>query len=109
MGDAGIVEEMKLLELYDQLPVHFLKLGHHGSDTSSSLEFLHDMKPQYALISVGKNNRYGHPSPNVLKRLKDEEIPYFSTAENGGICIRSTKLLKYITTATGDFVIIKDR
>lgn len=109
MGDAGIVEEMKLLELYDQLPVHFLKLGHHGSDTSSSLEFLHDMKPQYALISVGKNNRYGHPSPDVLKRLKDEEIPYFSTAENGGICIRSTKLLKYITTATGDFVIIKDR
>ena len=109
MGDAGIEAEQTLLEAYDGLPCDILKLGHHGSDSSSSLSFLHEMHPQYALISVGENNRYGHPSASVLDSLERERIPYFSTAENGAICIRSTQLFKYMITARGDFVIIEDR
>ena len=109
MGDASTSAEAALLDAYDGLPCDILKLGHHGSDTSSSLRFLHAMKPQLALISVGHDNRYGHPSPSVLASLEQEGIPWLTTAENGAIRIRTTKLLKYVTTARGDFVIIGSR
>ncbi|MFR9119335.1 MAG: ComEC/Rec2 family competence protein [Merdibacter sp.] len=108
-GDASTAAEAALLDAYDGLPCDILKLGHHGSDTSSSLRFLHAMKPQLALISVGHDNRYGHPSPSVLASLEQEGIPWLTTAENGAIRIRTTKLLKYVTTARGDFVIIGSR
>ncbi len=109
MGDASTQAEAALLEEYDGLPCDVLKLGHHGSDTSSSLRFLHAMKPQLALISVGEDNRYGHPSPEVLDALCQESIPYLSTAQHGAIRIRTTKLWKYVVTARGEFVIIDNR
>lgn len=64
------------------------------------------MKPRLALISVGHDNRYGHPSETVLDTLRQEQIPYYSTAEDGAILIRSTALIKYVRTARGEFAIM---
>jgi competence protein ComEC len=66
-----------------------LKLGHHGSKTSSSILWLEKVSPEIAIISAGKNNRYGHPSKEVLDRLTNLNIPFLSTAEIGNIIFKS--------------------
>ena len=66
-----------------------LKVGHHGSKYSSSEEFLNAIKPKIGIISSGKGNRYGHPTPEVLKRLRDIGCKYIRTDEKGGISIIS--------------------
>ncbi len=91
-GDASISNEIRLVKDYGgagELKADVLKLGHHGSRTSSAIEFLQNVKPQIAIISAGKNNRYGHPHPEVLNRLKNLNIPYLSTATDGTICLQS--------------------
>ena len=62
-----------------------LKVGHHGAKTSSSLEFLQEVSPAYAVISVGAGNRFGHPHPEILKRLSDRQIKVFRTDLQGAI------------------------
>ncbi len=85
MGDAGIEKEKDILEKYNLKDIDFLKVGHHGSNTSSSKYFIDKINPKYSLISVGKNNRYGHPNDNVLKNLKNSKI--YRTDYNGTIKI----------------------
>ena len=67
-------------------------MEHHGSRTSSSKEFINEINPKYSIISVGKNNRYGHPNKEVLENLNDSKI--YRTDENGSIMfkIRNNKL-----------------
>ena len=74
MGDAEINKEMDILDKYYIRDVDFLKVGHHGSKTSSSKEFITTINPRYSLISVGKNNSYGHPNKNVLDNLSNSTI-----------------------------------
>lgn len=74
MGDAGIKREKDILDKYNLYSIDFLKVGHHGSNTSSSKDFINVTKPKYSLISVGKNNRYGHPKDEVLKTLMNSKI-----------------------------------
>ena len=74
MGDAEINKEMDILDKYYIRNVDFLKVGHHGSRTSSSKEFITTINPRYSLISVGKNNSYGHPDKNVLDNLSNSTI-----------------------------------
>lgn len=74
MGDAGLAKEKDILEKYDFTDIDILKIGHHGSNTSSSKEFINRMNPKYSLISVGNNNRYGHPNDEVLKKLSESKI-----------------------------------
>ncbi len=74
MGDAGIDKESDILDKYNLTNIDFLKVGHHGSDTSSSEEFIDSINPKYSLISVGKNNRYGHPKKSVLETLSNTKI-----------------------------------
>ena len=83
MGDAGIEVEKHLLEKYNFSDVDVLKVGHHGSKTSSSLEFINHINPAYSIISVGRNNRYGHPNVEVLNNLNDSFI--YRTDFNGSI------------------------
>ncbi len=83
MGDAGINREKDILNNYDIEDIDFLKVGHHGSITSSSKYFINHIKPKYAIISVGKNNRYGHPDQEVLKNLVNSKI--YRTDLNGSI------------------------
>ena len=66
-----------------------LKVGHHGSKFSSSEEFLRAVKPALAVISVGKKNRYGHPTPEALERLQAAGARILRTDEDGDIEIVS--------------------
>ncbi|WEG14210.1 DNA internalization-related competence protein ComEC/Rec2 [Pullulanibacillus sp. KACC 23026] len=87
-GDLEAPEEKKVLSLFPDLKVDLLKVGHHGSQTSSSDLFIKSIQPKLAIISVGANNRYGHPNRDVLDRLTKYGIPYLRTDEAGGITIR---------------------
>jgi competence protein ComEC len=66
-----------------------LKLGHHGSHTSSSSLWLGKVRPDIAIISAGKNNRYGHPHQEVLDRLSNLNIPYLATYDKGTIVFKT--------------------
>jgi len=70
MGDAGDQTEKTLLELGGLPDIDILKVGHHGSKYASTLPFLERIKPELAIISVGKGNRYGHPTQETLERLE---------------------------------------
>lgn len=74
MGDATYLEEKILLEDFNIRDIDILKVGHHGSKTSSSKEFIEKLKPTYSIISVGENNMYGHPNKEVLKNLNASKI-----------------------------------
>ena len=89
MGDAGIDREKDILKKYALKDIDFLKVGHHGSNTSSSKIFINNIKPKYAIISVGKNNRYGHPKSSVLDTLSNSKI--YRTDLDGSILIRFNK------------------
>ncbi|MBR7715264.1 DNA internalization-related competence protein ComEC/Rec2 [Acinetobacter nosocomialis] len=83
MGDAGWEAEYELLKDYPSLKVDVLVLGHHGSKHSSAYDFLATLKPKLAIASAGFDNRYGHPSQEVINRLKALHIPLKSTVEQG--------------------------
>ena len=74
MGDASSLTEREILNKYNLSKIDVLKVGHHGSKTSSSVEFINDINPKYFIISVGKNNRYGHPNREILDNLKESII-----------------------------------
>ncbi|MCF0224298.1 MAG: MBL fold metallo-hydrolase, partial [Fibrobacter sp.] len=69
VGDLDAEGEQQLLELSPSLRTDLLQVGHHGSAGSSSLKFLSQVSPQYAVISVGEKNNYGHPTSEVLQKL----------------------------------------
>ena len=92
MGDAGVEVEEDLSEKYNLQDIDVLKVGHHGSKTSSSKGFIDEIKPKYSIISVGKNNRYGHPNKEVLENLEKSKI--YRTDKQGSIMfkIKNNKL-----------------
>ena len=92
MGDAGVKVEEDLIEKYNLKDIDALKVGHHGSKTSSSKEFIENINPKYSVISVGENNRYNHPNKDVLNNLKNSYV--LRTDVNGSIMfeIKSNKL-----------------
>lgn len=104
--DIEKIAERKILEIYkDNLEIMnsaVLKVAHHGSNTSSIQDFLSFVKPKIALIGVGKNNKFGHPSNDVIQRLKENGTKIYRTDESGEISIivnkkgRIIKIQKYI-------------
>ena len=92
MGDASITTEEEILFKYNLPDIDVLKVGHHGSKTSSSKEFIDEINPKYSIISVGKNNRYGHPNKEVLENLNESKI--YRTDQDGSIMfkIKNNKL-----------------
>ena len=98
MGDAGIDKEKDLLDQYNLKNIDFLKVGHHGSNTSSSKYFIDKIKPKYSLISVGKKNRYGHPKDSVLDILKNSKI--YRTDLDGSVEIKLNKNIYKIKTCS---------
>ncbi|MGD9901170.1 MAG: ComEC/Rec2 family competence protein [Spirochaetales bacterium] len=87
-GDAPISSEEEVLNNYTLGHIDLLKLGHHGSDTSTGTELLSAITPTYAIISVGANNSYGHPSEETINRLLYSGVlreDIFRTDENGNI------------------------
>ena len=92
MGDSEKDKEKDILNKYNLSNIDVLKVGHHGSKTSSSENFINEINPKYSIISVGKNNRYGHPNKGVLNNLKESKI--YRTDQNGSIMfkIKNNKL-----------------
>lgn len=88
-GDAEDVSEKEIMAKGFDVSSTVLKVGHHGSNSSTTSEFLSKVNPKYAVISVGKDNTYGHPKQNILDRLKGKNIPVYRTDESGTIVATS--------------------
>jgi competence protein ComEC len=89
-GDAPASIENYLVETYgEQLRSEVLKLGHHGSKTSSSEIFLTTVAPQFAVVSSGRDNSYGHPAKEVVERVNELDIPFVNTAEEGRVTFQT--------------------
>ena len=89
MGDAGVDKEKDILDKYNISDIDVLKVGHHGSKTSSDKNFIDEIDPKYSVISVGKNNRYGHPNKKVLNNLDGSII--YRTDQDGSIMFKIKK------------------
>jgi competence protein ComEC len=88
MGDAPQDVENRIISQYSLKNITVLKAGHHGSDTSTSPEFLAETKPSYTILSVGKDNTYGHPHPRVLSLLEKFKTTILRTDESGTITFK---------------------
>ena len=88
-GDAEREVEQAILNRGTDLSATVLKVGHHGSDTSTTYPFLREIMPEYAIISVGKGNSYGHPTDNNLSRLRDADVTVYRTDLNEDIYVTS--------------------
>ena len=91
-GDMEISAENDMLDYWDgaiDWNVDVLKVGHHGSDTSTSYRLVNELMPTYGVISVGEGNSYGHPCEEPLTRLKQAGVTLFRTDELGTVIIRS--------------------
>lgn len=86
-GDASQSIEKAIVESGTNLTADFILMGHHGSDTSTSEEWLQASQPEFAIFSAGENNSYGHPGENAIGRLKKHNIPVYGTIENGTITL----------------------
>ena len=86
MGDVGVDVEDKLIDTYNICNIDILKVGHHGSNTSTSLDFINYTNPKYSIISVGRNNRYNHPNDEVLDILKYTNI--YRTDKDGSVVFK---------------------
>lgn len=84
-GDAEKPVEQQLVTNKAKIEAEVLKLGHHGSDTSSTEDFLNLVKPRYAIASAGKDNSYGHPTLLIVKRLERSGIELFRTDQEGSL------------------------
>jgi competence protein ComEC len=85
-GDADEKEEAQLVAQSADLRSDILKVGHHGSKTASSEQFLKAVAPALAVLSYGADNRYGHPNQETVERIKEHGAQIFSTAETGDVC-----------------------
>ncbi len=88
-GDIGEETEQEIMEQWKDIDV--LKVAHHGSKYSTSADFLQAIRPELAVISCGRDNRYGHPHEETLQRLNERKIEYYVTANHGAIWIESEK------------------
>lgn len=87
-GDLEHAGEKEILNSYNNIHSDVLKLGHHGSRTSTSEEFLDMVEPKFAVVSAGKDNKFGHPAPEVLHLLKNKGIRILRTDIQGGITFK---------------------
>ena len=97
-GDAERTAESDILDAGYDLSATVLKVGHHGSDTSTSYPFLREVMPEYAVIQVGKDNSYGHPTEDTLSRLRDAEVKVYRNDLQGTIiCTSDGKTVEFTT------------
>lgn len=102
-GDAERETEQAILDGGGEIQSTVLKVAHHGSETSTGYLWLREVMPQYAVISVGKDNSYGHPTDEVLSRLKDAEVTTFRTDLQGDIsCVSDGKTVTFTVSRNRD-------
>ena len=88
-GDAERETEQAILSGKQNIQSTVLKVGHHGSDTSTSYPFLRGIMPEYAIIQVGKGNSYGHPTEDTLSKLRDADVKVYRNDLQGTIICTS--------------------
>jgi len=103
-GDAERTAEADILAAGYDLSSTVLKVGHHGSDTSTSYPFLREIMPEYAVIQVGKDNSYGHPTEDTLSRLRDADVKVYRNDLQGDIVCTSDGKSVSFTTAKNESV-----
>lgn len=97
-GDAERTAEADILAAGYDLSSSVLKVGHHGSDTSTSYPFLREVMPEYAVIQVGKGNSYGHPTEDTLSKLRDADVKVYRNDLQGTIiCTSDGESVSFIT------------
>lgn len=102
-GDAEREEEEDILDAGFELESTVLKVGHHGSENSTTYPFLREVMPEYAVISVGEGNSYGHPTPEALGRLRDAGATILRTDESGTIiCTSDGQTVSFATERDGE-------
>jgi competence protein ComEC len=102
-GDAEDVSEEEMLQKGYDLKADVLKVGHHGSSSSTTPEFLEEVDPEYAVIMTGKDNEYGHPHKEVMERLKNKGIKVYRTDQNGTVVVESDGRNITFSTKPGDY------
>lgn len=98
---TGDAEELSEKEITGNVEADVLKVGHHGSDTSSSEEFLEKVNPKYAIISVGEDNSYGHPASSTIKKLEKYTNHIYRTDLNGTVVVTSDGVNIEVKTERG--------
>ena len=106
-GDIEEIAEKAILSKYvnkqEVLNADILKVAHHGSKTSSIKEFINAVNPKYAVIGVGKDNKFGHPSEKTLETLNDKNVKIYRTDISGEIMIitdgDSVKVKSFLNTS----------
>lgn len=107
-GDAEKLAELEMVEKYSNyLSSDVLKVGHHGSNTSTSDEFLEAVNPNLAVISVGKDNKYNHPNTEVIESLNKKNIKIYDTANQGDIILYTDG--EHIEIENGENIKAKDK
>ena len=107
-GDGDAVSEEASVSAYGSLSVDMIKIGHHGSATSSSDLFLDTMRPELAVISAGSPSLYHHPSDETVQRLLARHIPYINTYEKGDITILGIGRKNILMTSDGMISILSN-
>jgi len=103
-GDAETEIEEKILNSGENIDAEILKVGHHGSDTSNSEEFLDAISPNYALISCGIGNKYEHPIKEIMERLEERNIDVYRTDESGTVIMTITSNNVSFNCEPGDYL-----
>ncbi len=108
-GDAEEEEEKDIINTFSGLQSTVLKVAHHGSNASTSYRFLRTIEPEYAVISVGADNSYGHPTENTLSKLRDADVKTFRTdMQRDIICTSDGSSVSFRTEKNQDAVTLKD-
>jgi competence protein ComEC len=100
-GDIGREVEYRIAPTFERAPIRILKVPHHGSATSSSSEFLHTLRPDVAVISVGRGNTFGHPAASVLERYRNLGAAIYRTDQDGAVFVETNGTTVRVTTFTG--------
>jgi competence protein ComEC len=102
-GDAERAEEQDILDAGNDLSADVLKVGHHGSESSTSYPFLREIMPEYGIISCGADNSYGHPHDEAMSRLRDADVTLYRTDMQGTIiCTSDGQTVTFTTERNGE-------
>ena len=100
-GDAGAEAERVITPLFEPSPLRIVKVGHHGSPSSSTAAFIHTLAPRVAVVSVGRSNNFGHPSSVVLDEYREAGAEIFRTDQDGAITLDTDGHSARISTFAG--------
>jgi competence protein ComEC len=99
-GDIGREVEQQIASSFERVPIRILKVPHHGSATSSSVEFLDALRPDIAVVSAGRGNPFGHPAPAVLERYRNAGAALYRTDQDGAVLIETDGTTVRVKTFT---------